>query len=527
VARLGTVVAAALLPLLASCSSAPVGSSGGDRPSLAVLLVIDQLTEDLFRRYDDLFTRGLRRLLDDGQRFENATHDHANTFTAPGHVTLSTGVHPARHGVVGNEWFVQEGGEWREVYSLEDFDSPVLGFPELSGRGPANIERTGLPDWIRANDPDSRVVSVSGKDRAAIGLAANAAGDVYWLERYGGEFVTSEHYRSALPGWVEDFNENDLPTLYSDTLWESIVPPADRSRSRPDSSRFEFDREHTAFPHRPSDRVDPADERAMNGWRWRGTPYPDRAVLAFAIRALRERELGRRGHVDYLGISLSQVDQIGHRYGPGSREQLDNLLRLDQELGRFFDVLDDQVGRGRWVLAMSADHGVLEIPEELAARGVDARRLTRSERADLRAALDGAGFTSGEDQNAAKQALLDLPFVTTAYTFDEIESGQPADSFAVLIANSHSRSRIVHVESRSGVYARLRENVLRTSTQATHGSPYLYDRHVPLVFLGGRVPAGTSTGRAATVDAAPTLARLTGVPTPDDLDGRVLDAVVR
>jgi predicted AlkP superfamily pyrophosphatase or phosphodiesterase len=527
VARLDRVAALALLPLLGSCASTPAGSAEGDQPSLAVFLVIDQLTSDLLEGYEDLFTGGLRRLLDDGQRFDNATHDHANTYTAPGHVTLSTGVYPARHGVVGNDWFVEEGDEWRAVYSLEDLDSPILGFPELPGRGPANIQRTGLPDWILANDTEARVVSVSSKDRAAIGLAANAPGDVYWMERYGGRFVTSEHYRSALPQWVEEFNENDLPTLYSDTLWESIVPPAARSRSRPDSSRFEFDREHTAFPHRPSDRVDPTNERAVNDWRWRDTPYPDRAVLALAVRALQERELGLRGHLDYLGVSLSQVDQVGHRYGPGSREQLDNLLRLDQELGRFFDALDEQVGRGRWVLAMSADHGVLEIPEELAARGVDAGRLTRADRVDLRAALEGARFTSGEDQEAAKQAILDLPFVATAYTFEEIESGQPVDSFAVLIANSHSRSRIVHVEARSGVYARLRENVLRTSTQATHGSPYLYDRHVPLIFLGGQVPSGVSTEPVATVDVAPTLARLVGVDAPNDLDGRVLDAVLR
>lgn len=521
-----TLGALAALPVLASCGSAPVGS-GDNQPALVVLLVIDQLPSDLFERYEDLYTGGLRRLLDDGHLFENATHDHANTFTAPGHVSLSTGVYPTRHGVVGNDWYEQENGEWRAVYSLEELDSPILGFPDLPGRGPANITRTGLPDWILANDPEARIVSVSGKDRAAIGTAAQASGEVYWLERYRGVFVTSEHYRDALPRWVSDFNANELPALYSDTLWESIVPADARSRSRPDSSRFELDREHTAFPHRPSDRVDPSNIREMNGWRWRDTPFQDRAVVAFATRALREQELGRRGHVDFLGLSLSAVDLVGHYHGPGSREQLDNLLRLDQELGGFFTLLDEEIGAGRWVLAMSADHGVLEIPEELTAAGEDAQRLTNRDRADFRAALDGARFTAGDDAGTARDALQDLPFVTAAYTFDEIEGGQSADSFAVLYANSHSRTRVVAFESRSGVYARLRPNTLPWgSAPATHGSPYLYDRHVPLIFLGGRVPAGRSTERVATVDVAPTLARLLGIEAPSDLDGRVLDAVL-
>jgi hypothetical protein len=339
--------------------------------------------------------------------------------------------------------------------------------------------------------------------------------------------VTSTHYRDALPEWVVDFNERELPPLYSDTVWVSEVPEAARSRSRPDTSRFELDREHTFFPHRPSDRVDPTVEREVNEWRWRDTPFQDRAVVEFAMRAVTETELGQRGHTDYLGLSLSSVDLVGHYHGPGSREQLDNLLRLDREIGRFLDFLDEEIGQGRWVLAFSADHGVLEIPEQLASQGIDARRLTRRDRVDLLAALEGATFVGGDPQEAAKSAVSALPWVTAAYTFDEIERGEAVDSFAVLYRNSHSTTRIVDLESRSGVYARPLPNVLGVgSPPATHGSPYLYDRHVPLVFLGGGIPEGTSTERAATIDVAPTLAALAGIPAPTDLDGRVLTSVL-
>jgi predicted AlkP superfamily pyrophosphatase or phosphodiesterase len=491
------------------------------------MLVIDQLGTDLFERYEDLYTGGLRRLLDEGHSFENAAHDHANTFTAPGHVSLSTGVHPIRHGIVGNEWSVQDGDAWRSVYALEQLESPVLGLPDLPGRGPANIVREGLPDWIATRDADSRVVSVSAKDRAAIGLAARASGHVYWLERYSGRFVTSRHYRSELPDWVADFNRRQLPDLYADTLWTSEVPEAAETRSRPDSSLYEVDREHTAFPHALSELADPSDPRSVNDWRYTYTPFTDRAVTALAIRAIRDEELGQRGHLDYLGVALSAVDLVGHRFGPGSREQLDNMLRLDRDLERLFAALDEHVGRGRWVLAMSSDHGVLEIPEELREAGADASRLRRSDRDDLLAALEGARFAGDGSQEAAKAAVLQLPFVAAAYTFDEIERGEPVDSFAVLYRNSHSSTRIVHLEGRAGIHVRVQPNVLRWGAGVTtHGSPYDYDRQVPLVFLGAGVRPGRSSERTATVDAAPTLARLAGVPAPDDLDGRVLESAL-
>lgn len=527
--RLGTWLALAATLGASACRSGASDQpapSGSPSPRLVVMLVVDQLAADLMGRYADLYTGGLRRLLDEGHVFESATHDHANTYTAPGHVTLATGVYPRRHGIVGNDWYVRDEDGWREVYALEELESPVLGFPDLPGRGPANVMRSGLADWISAADSQSLVVSVSGKDRAAIGLAARARGEVYWLERYGGEFVTSEHYRDELPEWVVDFNRNQLPRLYGDTLWLSRVPESARSRSRPDTSQWELDRVHTFFPHHPSDRVDPADPRAVNNWKWTYSPFTDRALGAFAIRALREEGLGLDDHIDFLGVSFSATDLVGHYYGPGSREQLDNLLRLDRELDALFAALDEQVGAGRWVLAMSADHGVLEIPEILEEEGVDADRLDRSDRADLLAALDAARLRGGS-QEAAKAAVLQLPFVAAAYTFDEIEGGQTADSFAVLYRNSHSDTRIVHVESRSGVYARLLpDRLLWGSPPATHGSPYYYDRHVPLIFFGEGVRPGSSSESVATVDVAPTLARLAGVPTPNDLDGHVLSSAL-
>lgn len=488
-------------------------------------MVVDQLPAELLERYDTLFTGGFRRLLDDGYRFENATHDHAFTETAPGHTTLSTGVYPSRHGIVANTWSERSVDGWRSVYSVEDPDRKILGEPELPGRGPANIERPGLADWIAASDPDSRVVSVSRKDRAAIGMAAQALGEVYWLSDREGRFITSDAYRSQYPEWVTRFNETTMPRIYADTLWESIVPVGERGLSRPDTSRYELDGVHTAFPHRPGDLGYEGSDDALNHWRYEYTPFPDRAVLSLAIEAIRVLELGQRSTVDFLGVSFSQTDLVGHYFGPHSREQLDNLLRLDKVVGELLSYLDDAVGPGRWVLALSADHGVLPIPEELAGEGIDAKRLGRTERDQFIGAIQGAADGGA---NAVAHALEGLPFVARAYTFDEIEGGEPADSFAVLYAHSHSRERLGRFEERWGVDARFGPDILSWTagrTPATHGSPYYYDRHVPLIFLGASIPAGVSEARAATVDVAPTLARLSGVRAPDDLDGRVLQGV--
>jgi len=499
-------------------------------PTLAILMVIDQLRPDLLDRYDALWVGGFRRLLDEGYHFTNATHDHSLTETAPGHTTLATGVHPTRHGIVGNSWSEFSEGEWRGVYSMEDLDRPILGHPELPGRSPANIDRGGLPDWIVDHDPGSRVVSISRKDRAAIGLAAKTVGDVYWLADRSSGFVTSDFYHPEYPAWVAEFNATTMPLLYSDTIWESRTPPEGLALTRPDTSEFESDGLHSAFPHLASETVDATDPGALNYWRFRFTPFPDRAVVSLALEAIQELQLGQRGAVDYLGISLSQTDLMGHIFGPLSREQLDNLLRLDLELDRFFSFLDEAVGPGGWVVAFSADHGVMDIPEHLVESGVHAARMTRGDRRALRryiqSTLDGLDADDAPG-NAVKAALMSQPLIAAAYTFSDVESGMPVDSFQVFFANSHSRTRALAPAGRTGVYVRFEPNVLAlSSSPASHGTPYHYDRHVPLIFLGGKIGPGVSNDPVATVDVAPTLARLIGTPAPDDLDGRVLESVL-
>jgi predicted AlkP superfamily pyrophosphatase or phosphodiesterase len=496
-----------------------------DGPKLLVLVVVDQLRGDLIDRYEQVWTGGIKRLVEGGMVYTAATHDHALTATAPGHATLATGVYPARHGIVGNSWIAAENGQYVSVYAVRDRDAQILGDRSMEGRSPANFNASGLADWVKRADPDARVVSLSRKDRAAIGLAAQAKGEVYWIHPTKGEFITSEFYHDRYPDWIDRFNKEVMPEIYADRVWESRVPERFRALSRPDTSQFEGSGGDSYFPHKADNGAGRLDREAYNLWRYT-TPLPDRAVLEAAATAVRDLELGQRRPVDFLGISLSQTDAIGHAFGPLSREQLDNLMRLDEHLGLFLDVLDAEVGAGNWVMAFSSDHGTLAVPEYLPIPGT---RLDPDRQqaiyAPVQQLLARRGTIPVYQLPDSIEAILEsYPEVADAFTYQDLEQDNPADSFAVLYARSHSRTRLTGPLSRFQIQIRWVSDLLPTPppTGTTHLSPYYYDRWVPLIFYGRGVHVGKTDAAASTVDVAPTLASLAGIFVPANLDGRPL-----
>jgi predicted AlkP superfamily pyrophosphatase or phosphodiesterase len=496
------------------------------RPALVVMLVVDQFRQSYLDRYGDLFTGGLRRLLDQGRVYTRATHDHAVTETAVGHATLSTGVYPMRHGVVANEWAERTPAGWVEVSNVGDSTVSIVGQSALPGVSPHALMRTGLADWMVAADARSQVASVSGKDRGAVLPAAHAKGHVYWFQPAAGRFVTSTYYRDRYPSWADEFTTRGLSTYMRDSVWTNQTPSAALVRARPDSEPYEGDGIHTTFPHRFA-----VEGRSDKFWDWfASTPMLDAATLDYGESMVRSLELGQDDAPDFLSVSLSQTDRIGHTYGPLSREQLDNLLRLDRELGEFFAFLDRAVGAGRWVVAVSADHGALSAPETLPQPNEPAsgHRTTAAEKAALSAILADAQLTASDSATPARvaAALKRLPIVADAYTHAELLRGTPSDSFAVLARRSLYPGRAAAEVSKYGVEVRYREGLLSGARGTSHGTPYWYDRHVPLIFMGAGIRAGRDSARAATVDFAPTLARLLRLQAPGDLDGRALGGVV-
>lgn len=495
-------------------------------PALVVMISVDQLRADLLDRYAEVFTGGFARLATDGFRYTQANHAHAVTHTAAGHATLSTGVFPSRSGIVANSWAHRSGGQWSAMYAVEDATSPIVGVTGLEGRSPRNMLRGGLADWVLEADEDARVVSLSGKDRAAITMAGKSRGHVYWINQLLGRFITSEYYRDSYPGWIRKFNEQSMPTFTADTVWASSVPEEDRGLARADSADYEYDGVHTVLPHWAHEERTPGDPQAQNAWAL-AQPRLDAAVLALAKVAVDELDLGQRGHVDYLALAVSATDYVGHGFGPLSQEQMDNLVRLDKELGALFDYLDAEVGEGGWVVGVTADHGVQTMPEYLAEEGEDASRILISDRqAAMMGVVRRVAAEGGAPDDLIERiarALEDDGLVAKAYTHWEITRGEPADSFALLFRNSYYPGRAPGPLSQLGIEVRFGyQELVSQATGTTHGAPYWYDRHVPMILMGPGVVAGSSDGRAYSVDLAPTLAEMAGIPHPDDLDGRAI-----
>ena len=517
------------LSFLTTLSGIPeVCAQNTDAPSLVVMISIDQLRGDLVERFAPAFTGGFRRLLDDGFRYSSASHAHAVTHTAAGQATLSTGVFPSRSGIVANSWSQRIGSTWSSMYAVEDRDSPILGFEtveQLPGRSPKNLLREGLADWVRAQDPDARTVSVSSKDRSAITMGGQTDSNVYWLLPQLARFITSTYYANEYPRWLNRFNSEVMPGIVGEETWYSLVPDDLRSLARDDDAPYEGDGTNTTFPHTRSKETSSSSQQSANAWAL-STPQVDVAVGALAMAAMDEFDLGQRGHVDYLAFSLSATDYVGHGYGPLSQEQFSNLINVDRVLGRLFDYFDEQVGEGRWVVGVSADHGVVTMPEaaqvmgDMSAERIDITDNTAAMGEVYQEAAQAGGTPDAVAERAAR-LLEERGVVAKAYTHRELTVGEPADSFAVMFRNSHYPGRAHNALSPYGIEVRFGPGDLVSSPRGTtHGSPYWYDRWVPLMLMGTGVRSGSSAESVYTVDMAPTLAALAGIRAPDDLDGK-------
>ncbi len=525
---LSLTLAGVLLPPALQAQDAPGGEAidHEEQPRLLVFLVVDQLRGDLLNRYSSVFQGGLKRILDGGLSFTQALHNHAATETAPGHAALSTGVNPGRAGIPSNAWRQGSERDAPPIYNVVDPDYALVGVSGLPGASPSVLRREGLADWVLQADPRAKVVSVSAKDRAAVLMAGKSKGNVFWFNSTVGRFVTSSYYRSRNPSWLTNFNEQVLEKYRSQPVWSSTVPPEVADLSAPDTAAFEGDGVHTFFPHvYKSERIDPdADDFFL--W-FETTPMLDEATLALARLALKETGSGTAaGRTDFLSVSLSQTDRVGHAFGPLSREQMDNLLRLDRALGEFLDFLDEWVGPEHYVLGLTADHGVMTAPERLQVPG---RRLGIEDRSRLESSL-GSGVRKAQRNRSNDfapfllEAMSDLDFVGPAYSRRELGGGEVGDSIEVLFQHSFVPDRPGGLLSPYGVEMWWADHILPWSVPSgtTHGGPFYHDRWVPLILMGPGIRAGEEERPVMPLSLAPTLAWLADIPFPGDLDGEPL-----
>ena len=357
-----------------------------------------------------------------------------------------------------------------------------------------------------------------------------------------GKYVTSTYYSSEYPEWVEQFNSDSLPVyIEASRRWESRVPASYHHLARADHAAFEGDKVHTTFPHRYEEEL--ADAIAENPRaalaRWFSwTPSLDEATLMLARSGIEAMALGQRDATDCLSIVLSMVDSNSHYYGPLSMETFDTLMRLDKALGEFLEFLDQTLGRDAYVVALSSDHGFPEVPEYRLELGLPGSRI-RDEQieellAEARAELDGFLATSDATAGRVAEIAESHDFVEEAFTsVDLSHEDESENEFRQLYKNSFRQERIPRLPlfslntfhsaiGEAGVMLRLEDGAMIDLDAAVYGSAYPYDRHVPLIFMGPDVKAGVSDRFVRTVDVAPTLAQLAGIPIPTDLDGQAL-----
>ena len=315
------------------------------------------------------------RLVEEGAVFTNANYRHACTETGPGHSVLLSGRSPRSSGIVGNMWYDRTLRQ--RVNVVDDPAVRLIASDRGRAASPAYFNAFTVGDLLKASSPASKVVGVSLKDRAAILPAGREADGAYWYQTTDGRFVTSSWYTDRPPGWLERWNARKVADAYAGRTWQRLLPDlASYLRyAGEDAIDGEFDRQDIVFPH--SMRGAPPAFEFYDSLR--RTPFADEMLLEFALAAIRGHDLGSGAATDLLTVSFSATDVIGHTYGPDSQEQMDNLLHLDRTIGRLIEVAEQRAGRGRVLVALSADHGSMPLVEVLKARGIDARRADASE----------------------------------------------------------------------------------------------------------------------------------------------------
>jgi len=528
---------------LAFVLAAPAAAKAPERPKLIVALVVDQFAADLFERYRPTYTGGLKRLAN-GLTFVNGFQSHSGTETCPGHSTILTGRHPASTGIVANTWYDRASG--KSVYCVN------LPGADPSVRGPMNLRADTLGTWLKASEPRAQVVSVSGKDRAAIMLAGHHADAVYWWDGEGG-FTTASTAGPVTPQVTRLADAFDKSTFAGwrtapPLLWPRNIPHRCVAMEKPE--RFG---EVSLSGHLPPDAaaVGPADKAFDD--QLHVSPLLDRLTLDFAARAVTARHLGKGPAIDLLAVSLSATDYVGHRYGKGGPEMCAQVAALDQALGDFFARLDAL--KVPYVVALTADHGSSDAPERAAREGaagahrIDGRALLRSLNSHLKQtfALAADPIKSVETQelivvtgdpaldvrvrNEAASWLRTQPDVVQVLTRDEIAAAAPREGTAPDKLTMAERFHESFDPARSGdVFIVFPPNTSTINPRAPgqaiagHGSPWDYDRRVPILFWWPGAGAQPVSRPIETVDIAPTLAAIAGVRTPR-LDGRCLPEV--
>ncbi len=516
------------------------------RPKLVVGIVVDQMRWDYLYRYYDRYAAngGFRRMLDNGFTCENTFIPYTPTITACGHTSIYTGSVPAINGITGNFWWDNE--QQRSVYCTEDKTVKTVGSNSVLGQmSPANMLVTSICDELRlATNFRSKVIGIAIKDRGGILPAGHSANAAYWYDNTVGDWISSTYYMQELPGWVKDFNSKKLVDKYYEQGWNTLYPIASYVQSSKDEKAYEGKPFGTAFPY---------DLKKFIGKNYGSintTPMGNSLTVEFAKAAIGAEELGADDITDFLTVSFSSPDYIGHTFGPNSVEQEDDFLRLDKEMGNLFDFLDSKVGKEQYTVFLSADHGVVQVPDFLKENKIPAGRVPLASMVTqlnigLKTEFGVAKLVVSDDNY---QLHLNYPAIDSAKLDKDKINKSIVDfmSWQPGIVRAFQLKHLMEVPLPykirdmvgNGYYPRrsgevqiiFQPNFIESyggNTGTTHGLWNAYDAHIPLVWYGWGIKKGKMNRETYMTDIAPTLAALLRIQMPSGCVGKVIEEVMK
>lgn len=515
------------------------------RPKLVVGIVVDQMKmEYLYRFSDDFSPNGFKRLMNKGYVFHNANFNYMPTYTAPGHASIYTGTTPSTHGIVGNEWFSRKLG--KTMYCTDDASAKTVGdgTDKEGAMSPKNLQSTTITDELRlGTNFNGKVIGVSLKDRGAILPAGHFANWAFWYSA-SGAFISSTFYGEKLPDWVTEFNNQKNYLTYINKGWSLMKPAADYNESWPDDNPYEgklYNCEKPVFPYNLKEMYDKNDAGIL-----RATPFGNNLLADFAKKAIEKEELGKDDITDFLAISFSSTDYVGHILGPRSMELQDTYLRLDLTIADLLDYLDKTVGKDNYLLFLTADHACAENANYLksqkyAVKNIESKEITKSLKnfsvatfgEDLvtnyssfnlyfnKELIQSKGLELSKVKQSFKDYLMTQEQVKRVYTEEEILASTGSDYYLNFIAKGYDATQNgdLVILDKPGY-------IQYGATGTSHGTPYAYDTHAPLLFYGWKIKSGESFDKKEITQIAPTLALKLKIEMPNGTESKVLTEIL-
>lgn len=538
-----------LFVLVASSQTTTKTPPQNARPKLVVGIVVDQMRWDFLYRYYDRYSKGgFKRLMKDGFNCENTFIPYCPTVTAAGHTCIYTGSVPAIHGIVGNGWY--DYSEKRDMYCSEDKSVSTVGANNDNGKmSPKNMLVTTICDELKlATNFRSKVIGIAIKDRGAILPAGHSADAAYWYDSKTGKFISSTYYMKDLPKWVNDFNTSEAVNSYYKKEWNTLYPTVTYVQSDVDTNNYEslpLGDDQLHFPYNLSRFADKKDYGKI-----RSTPYGNSITFDFAKSALINEQLGKDSITDFLAVSFSSTDYIGHAYGPNSIETEDTYLRLDKDLEAFLSFLDKQVGVNNYTLFLSADHGVAHVPgflekHKLLNGGVVGSKVEKDLNSFLKEKflVDSLCIGSSNYQFYLNTVLIDdkkldkEDIIKASITFlEKIEGIDRALEYSDL--QEAMLPKQLKEQFTNGYYPKRCGDILvilkpgyiddeYDNKGTTHGIWNPYDAHIPLLFFGYGINKGKAYDKVFMTDIAPTLSSLLHIQMPSGCIGSAVKNAIR